>query len=388
METQLVAEGHVKLEVPELSLFRTAAGDYAPSLTPVFYNPRMELCRDISVAVAQVMAGKLGKLLICDPLSGVGVRGIRYAKEVKDVSEVVANDRSLPAYQLILHNIKLNRMEGLVEARQGDANALLSENRGRFNFIDLDPFGSPAPFLEAACASIGRRGMLAITATDTAPLCGAGVRACLRRYGAQPLKTEYCRELGVRILTGFAQRVAGKHELALVPTLSHATQHYFRVYLWAERGTAKVDETLKKQGYVSHCFRCDRRFTTTGAIPKLPATCSCGGELSHAGPLWLGPLAEKELAENVVKDLERGSFRQVARELSLMTRCVEEAGGPPTFYEINEIARREKCQPPKIAKVIEGLETKGYFASRTHFLETGFRTSAPIDEISETFKSD
>jgi tRNA (guanine26-N2/guanine27-N2)-dimethyltransferase len=229
--------------------------------------------------------------------------------------------------------------------------------------------------------------MLAITATDTAPLCGAGARACLRRYGAQPLRTEYCRELGVRILTGFAQRVAGKHELALTPAFSHATQHYFRVYMWAGKGTTKADETLKKQGYISHCFRCDRRFTTTGLAPKLPANCSCGGELSHAGPLWLGQLAEKELAENVAKNLERRSFRQVAREIFLATRCAGEADGPPTFYEIDELARREKCQPPKIAKVIEGLKIKGHFASRTHFSETGFKTDAPMEEITEVIKN-
>jgi len=387
METQLVVEGQVKLEVPELSLFRTAAGDYAPSLAPVFYNPRMELCRDISVAVAQVMAGKLGRLLVCDPLSGVGARGIRYAREVKGASNVVANDRSPLAYGLILYNIKLNKMEGLIEANQGDANALLSGTRGRFNFVDLDPFGSPAPFLDAACSSMGRHGMLAITATDTAPLCGAGARACLRKYGAQPLRTEYCRELGVRILTGFAQRVAGKHEIALTPVLSHATQHYFRIYMLAEKGTTKVDATMKKQGYISHCFRCDRRFTTAGLVPKLPAACSCGGELSHAGPLWLGPLMGEEFSENVVKDLERRSFRQVTKEISLVARCVEEADGPPTFYEINELARREKCQPPKIAKVIEGLKIKRHFASRTHFSETGFKTDAPMEEITEVIKN-
>jgi len=387
MKTQLAVEGRTELEVPELSSFRAPAGDYVPSLTPVFYNPKMELCRDISVAAAQAVVGKLGKILACDPLAGVGVRGIRYAKEVNGVSKVVINDRSPLSYELILHNLKLNNVGDIAEASKGDANALLWANQGRFNFIDVDPFGSPAPFLDAACASMGRQGMLAITATDTAPLCGSGVRACLRKYGAQPLRTEYCKEIGVRILTGFAQRAAGKHELSLVPILSHATQHYFRLYMWAEKGTTKVDETLKNQGYISHCFRCGRRVATSGPVPRLPAVCSCGERLSHAGPLWLGPLVKREFAENVVKELEHRSFKQVPREISLIARCAEEADGPPTFYEVNEVARRERRQPPKIVKVIERLKTNGRFASRTHFSDTGFKTDASIEEIAEIFKS-
>jgi tRNA (guanine26-N2/guanine27-N2)-dimethyltransferase len=82
MQNQVIIEGNTKLEVPDLLKFRTPAGDYAPSLTKVFYNPRMELCRDLSVSVVQVLADELGSIRVCDPLAGVGARGIRYAKEV------------------------------------------------------------------------------------------------------------------------------------------------------------------------------------------------------------------------------------------------------------------------------------------------------------------
>jgi tRNA (guanine26-N2/guanine27-N2)-dimethyltransferase len=229
MSTQFITEGWTKLEVPELARFRTRAGDYAPSLAPVFYNPHMELCRDISVSAVQVLADELGSLRVCDPLAGVGARGLRYAKEVKGDVTVVVNDRSREAFELIKRNVELNGLTSIVDARNEDANVLLLGGRGKFDFVDLDPFGSPAPFVDAACAALARRGVLAVTATDTAPLSGTHARACLRRYGAKPLKTEYCHELGIRILIGFAQRVAGKHELALAPVLAHATRHYFRV---------------------------------------------------------------------------------------------------------------------------------------------------------------
>jgi len=386
MLTQFITEGTTKLEVPELEHFRTRAGDYAPSLAPVFYNPHMELSRDISVSAVQVLAGELGSIRVCDPLAGVGARGLRYAKEVKGIAKVIANDRSREAFELVKRNVELNGLASLVEIRNEDANVLLWENRGRFNFVDLDPFGSPAPFVDAACAALARRGMLAITATDTAPLSGTHTKACLRRYGARPIKTEYCHELGIRILVGFVQRVAGKHELALTPMLAHATRHYFRVYLRARRSPSTADELLAEQGHVSHCIACGRREFTQGMAVELPNICECGGRFAHAGPLWLGRLMDQMFIREISRDLLRRNFKLGQQELVLLNQCAEEADGPPTFYDMHELARRAGVSPPKIIGLIGKLRGRGHFASRTHFSGTGFRTNAPMDEIVKIFK--
>jgi len=384
ISTQLVREGATELEVPELERFRTPAGDYAPSLTKVFYNPLMEFCRDISVCAFQVVAGEFPKLWICDPLAGVGARGLRYAKEVKGVGRVVLNDRSCEAVELVKRNLELNSLTN-VEVREEDANALLWEHRGRFHIVDLDPFGSPAPFVDAACASLTPNGVLALTATDTAPLSGTRVKACMRRYGARSLRTEYCHELGVRILAGFCQRVGGKHELALTPLLAHATRHYFRLYLSARRGARAADEVLAGQGYVSHCRACGRRVLSKGIVTELPSECGCGGKLEHAGPLWLGQLWDKGFIERVARELANRDFKLKWQELELLNLCAGEAGGPPTFYDAHEVARRAGVSPPKLGKALEGLRARGYFASRTHFSGTGIRSDAPFDEVMAAF---
>ncbi len=44
--------------------------------------------------------------------------------------------------------------------------------RDRFSIIDLDPYGSPTPFLDAAVQSVADGGLLCITCTDMAVLCG------------------------------------------------------------------------------------------------------------------------------------------------------------------------------------------------------------------------
>jgi tRNA (guanine26-N2/guanine27-N2)-dimethyltransferase len=385
MSTQFIIEGKTKLEVPELKAFQTPTGDYAPSLTRVFYNPHMELCRDISVSALQVLADELSSIRVCDPLAGVGARGLRYAKEVRGILKVVVNDRSREATELIKSNVELNGLSTSVEVLNEDANVLLWSYRPKFHVVDIDPFGSPAPFIDAACAALARKGMLAITATDTAPLSGAYPKACIRRYGAKPLRTEYCHELGVRILIGFCQRVAGRHELALAPLLAHATRHYFRVYMRAVRGPKRADEILAQQGYVSHCKACGRR-TTSLNIAELPNACECGEKLNHAGPMWLGQIMDRGFVQRVISDLASRNFKLSQQEIALLSRCIEEADGPPTFYDVNEVAGRAKISPPKLAEIIARLRKQGYFASRTHFSGTGLRTDAPLNEIISALK--
>jgi len=367
------------MEVPELSRYRVSPNEYVPSLAPVFFNPLMELSRDISVSAVQVSSDEMGGLRICDPLAGVGARALRYAKEVEGTF-VVANDRSPLAEELIRRNVELNGLRN-VEIHRRDANALLADYRPRFHIVDLDPFGSPAPFIDAASSALLPGGMLFVTATDTAPLCGAHPRACLRRYAARPLRTEYCKELGLRILIGFCQRVAAKRDLALVPVLAYSVRHYFRVHMRVRRGARLADDVLSEQGYVSHCRECGERVITRGLVAHLPGECECGGKLQHAGPLWLGKLADKVFVRRVLGDLSRRGFRLSSREMGLLNRCAEEAGGPPTFYDLHRLARMVRTSPPRIRRVIVALRSRGYFASRTHLSGVGVRTDAPRDLV-------
>ncbi|MCK4474912.1 hypothetical protein KAU30_03625, partial [Candidatus Bathyarchaeota archaeon] len=51
--TEIIREGEVKVLVPKLSAFVKSPSEYAPSKAPVFYNPVMELNRDIAVLALQ-----------------------------------------------------------------------------------------------------------------------------------------------------------------------------------------------------------------------------------------------------------------------------------------------------------------------------------------------
>ena len=61
--------------------------------------------------------------------------------------------------------------------------------------IDLDPYGSAVPFLDAAVQAVEDGGLLLVTCTDMAVLCGAHAESCHAKYGAMTVKAKYCHEM-------------------------------------------------------------------------------------------------------------------------------------------------------------------------------------------------
>ena len=74
----------------------------------------------------------------------------------------------------------------------------------RFTIIDIDPYGSPASFLDGAVQAVDDGGLLCITCTDMAGLCGNHGEASFAKYGAMPLKSKCCHEIvsGILIFIG------------------------------------------------------------------------------------------------------------------------------------------------------------------------------------------
>jgi len=382
--TEFVREGMVEVLVPKLSAFVERPGDYAPSKAPVFYNPMMELNRDIAVVALQAYQRRVGReLVVCEPLAGCGVRGVRFAVEVEGISQVVMNDINPRAFELARFNVRHNQLDGRVLVFNEDANLLLSRYaspKRRFDFIDIDPFGSPAPFLDSAIRAVRRGGMLALTATDTAPLCGVHPKACLRKYGGWPLRTEYCRELAVRLLIGLLATSAAKYDIGIEVLFSHGTDHYVRTYALLHHGARRADESLQKMGYILHCFKCLHREAFRGISPPLRCP-ECGGPLSVAGPLWLGPLMEGDFCLLMEGEAEKKVLGRKRRVLRLLSIARSEVGAPITYYVVDEVCDMLNVSVPPLMEVVRRLREEGYQAAPTHFDGRGFKTDAPAHEV-------
>ncbi|MGB9854366.1 MAG: tRNA (guanine(10)-N(2))-dimethyltransferase [Candidatus Bathyarchaeales archaeon] len=385
--TEVVEEGEVKVLVPKLEAFVEKPQDYAPSKAPVFYNPVMELNRDFAVLAMQAYQRMVNReITICEPLAGCGIRGIRFAKEVVGVKNVLINDINEKAFQLAKYNIELNRLNERVNARNADANFLLAcygAPRKRFDAVDIDPFGSPTPFMDSAIRAIRDGGFLALTATDMAPLCGVYPKACLRKYGGKPLRTEYCHEIAVRLVIGCLAATAAKYEIGVNPLFSYSTDHYLRVYAVLQHGAEKADRSLSKMGYILHCFKCFHRETLNrNSLIRHGGKCpECGSKLDLAGPLWLGKLFNKEfcvLMENEAKERKLKFKRKIQKILALIK---EECDAPAAYYVLDKLCDEINLPVPSAKKVLYLLKEKGFQASLTHFNPKGIRTNASSAEV-------
>ncbi|HEB37811.1 MAG TPA: tRNA (guanine(10)-N(2))-dimethyltransferase [Thermoplasmatales archaeon] len=362
MKTRIVKEGETEFYVPEGKESKKGPGKKVNG----FYNPSMELNRDISILVVQWLTKISQKpLKILDGLAASGARGIRIANEVKGDFEVIINDWKKEAYMLIKKNIQHNKLKNAI-AKCENVNKLLHENR--FDYIDIDPYGTPVPYIDAAIKGIKTNGIIAVTATDTATLCGIYPKTCIRRYFSVPFHSYIMHEVGLRILIGYICREAAKYDRGIEVLLSYATDHYMRIYVKILRGAKRADESLEKVKSVDVS-------DYTNNITKM-----------EAGPLWTGNLHKRDVLKAIEKNLGNivlGTKRDIEK---LLQRMFQEIDMPLFFYSIDHLSSKLKISPPKLSYVLKELNRRGYSVSRTQFGDTSFKTTAPIEIVYNVFK--
>lgn len=365
MTLDRVHEGSTDLLVPR-SFCRKGPGK---NTGEVFYNRQMEFGRDVSVVLARAVFRNGDRVL--DGLAATGARGIRMANESSTGASFFLNDRNEEAFDLMRRNVELNGLTDDVSLSCMDLRALLSEER--FAYIDIDPFGTPVEFIDAALQSCRGGGIVAVTATDTAPLCGTYPRTTLRRYGARALRNSFCHETGLRILLGYMAREAAKHDRGCAPLLCYSADHYVRCHLRIEKGARKADDTLGKLGYLLY----DPKTLSRKAVSERPAE----GDV-FAGPLWTGDIHDPETIASLKPTSELGCSRRLEKMVALWQG---ELGLPPLHYVVDELARMTKCHPPKMSVLVDTLRETGSRAALTHFDPKGFKTDRPFDEVVRGF---
>ncbi len=336
-----------------------------PGSGPVFYNTRMEMNRDATVLLLAVLKPQS----YLDAMGASGARGLRVAHEVG--IPVTINDWNAKAVDLARQNVEALGLAA--EVTHSDANVLMS---GRtFDAVDLDPFGTPAPFVDSAARSAGN--YLFVTATDTAPLCGAHLKAGMRRYFSRPRNTEYHAEVGLRTLLGFVVREVIKYDRGVEPIFCYAHEHFHRLHLRLRYGAAAADRALARMGYVMQCGNCLYRSEQAGMLPE-PEECPlCGANLVPVGPLWTGRINDDATLAAMQEALPSVTAGTGARIGRLLATCRQELD-TSSHYDYHVIAKRLRVSPGGIETVIERLRALGYRASRAHYSGTALKTDAPL----------
>lgn len=331
----------------------------------VFFHPGRAFGRDVSVLYLAAVARP--GLRALDGLTGSGALAARWRTEVRGGHRLTANDRDVRAVAVARRNLPSD-----VRVTQRPLAELLGEEA--FDLVDLDPFGSPVPFLDAACRALAGGGHLLVTATDTMALAGVQAALCRRRYAAWPMPGELQHEIGLRILVGAVASAAARRGLTARPGFVYARGHWYGAGCAIAPGAPAGDQL----GFARRCAACWTREVLAG--PDRPLRCGrCGAVAGAAGPLWAGPLWDRGLVERMLADPRPlAAAAEVGRALR---GWLEEAAGPPLFYDVHAAAARLGASAPRLDRLLERLRSSGFQAARTHFARSGVRTDAPAEEF-------
>ncbi len=359
----------------------------------VFYNEKMEINRDITNIAIMAFNRLINQnaLVIVDSMAASGISSIRILKECKNVKKIYINDINPMAIELIKQNIQLNNLkdkESLIEISKKRANFLFSElalmkKNEKPDVISIDPFGTPNFYIDSAFKAIKlRNGLMCITAIDTPVLFGIKAKACHRKYMSKSLHTEYCKEIGARILIYFISRIGTINNLGIEPLLTFYSNHFIRFFGLTFRQKDRIFDNIKTYGYIIHCSHCGYRSSFPSNILKILKKCpACGKnqKLDYAGPLWLGNLHRIDFIQEMISLNEKLDYKNKNRIKKTLDFTVEENEMPITYYNLHKLSEELKLPNiPKIEKIINIIKEKNFKASRTHFDFLSIKTNMDI----------
>ncbi|MGQ9514303.1 MAG: hypothetical protein ACUVTL_04555 [Thermoproteota archaeon] len=381
-EVDEVREGLAVLLVPRLEMYRQSPSEYVPSRTPVFYNPLMKENRDLAIAFLKQMRRISGEEVIFgEPLTGTGVRGIRAVLEA-GVEHAWINDISKIATRIAKVNVQRNRVESFVTIENLEANIFSLNHYSEFNFLDLDPFGSPSPYLESSIRAVRDGGIIAVTATDTATLCGVYPDKAKARYGGRSLKTIFPKEFAARLLIYGIVSVAARIGIGAEPLLSCASRNYVRTYCRLRRGNREATKAMAETGHILYCQSCFHREGLRMEKFREVASLSCpicGQTMELAGPIWLGEHSDQSIVKLILAQTDESimepKMMKILRLISL------EDTGTLGSYPIPKISKYCRRPPPSKNFLMSRLKTAGIEACESSFEENAIKTKADINQI-------
>ena len=368
----------------------------------VFYNQKMEINRDISnlAIIAYNRLVNQNPLVIVDSMAASGISSIRILKECNNIKKIYINDINPIAVNLIKKNLLLNRIDNHpahVEVSGKEANLLFSEiaqkayissdiNSQKPNIISIDPFGTPNLYIDGAFKAIQKvDGLLCITATDTAVLFGVRPKSCIRKYMSKPLHTDFCKEIGARILIYFISRIANINKMGIIPLLTFYSSHFIRVFCLTFKNRNKISQYFKNYGYLIHCNNCGYHSTFRDNILKLPnhcPICKRDNHIEYAGPLWINEICDLRFVKETILLNQELQYRNKKKMSKILNFIQEEINMPPFYYNIHKLSKNLKLtNVPKLDDLLLKIKEKGYQASRTHFDFLSIKTNLDIISI-------
>ncbi len=372
--------------------FITNSEDKISKDMPIFYNPIMQLNRDISLVVMSAFFkdSKHEHPSVALPMEASGIRAARILNELVRTNllipkKILINDLSQDAINYAKENIELNIKEipedilPEIQFSALDASIFLRMQHP-LDYIDLDPFGTPNPFLDSAVQKLARGGLIAVTATDTSALAGTYPKATAKKYWSTPTRTWLMHDAGMRILIRKVQLIGAQYDKGLYPVLSMSTDHYYRIFFRCAQSHTDVHTILAQHQYLQVCNSCHEFFTSKESFESCK---KCSQITSFAGPLWIGIMHDTKLVDasiEIAKHFDEKKHRAMHKLLlAIKEECKINTVG---HYDLHILAGLHKMQPPKRDDVIAIL---GNYACKSqydgHFIKTELSSEKIVEAM-------
>ena len=403
-EAEIVLEGRTEHRLPpakegrtEKQLERHGKGPADRAHRSAFHNPAMADCRTRSVLLMDYMLDdewfNKPKIHTIDALCATGSRINRWLTELpKEKAErllITGADLDEEALEYAQQNCPG------VEFRNEDSRQVLLSSG--WQWVDIDPFGSPVPFLDSAMQSSARRAVMEITATDTAALTGSSARACLRRYGAKIRTDQMAHDSALRLLMATVARTAATHDRCIIPLLSSWDSHHIRVSVKVHRSIQAANALEEQLGWrvampTSEELQasCEAGLHPQGSEGSQPF---CLLPYSHpvrrndrriSGPLWTGPLFDQDVLESMTVERATELCGEDAEVAVRHWVGEAELARVPTLIITDMLPKFcEVTGPPKMADLVAGLKDAGYKAAVARWGAPAIRTDAPWPVVLE-----
>lgn len=387
---------------------------------------------------------------ILDALSATGLRALRYAREIPTATTITANDLSPSATASIKLNAEHNKLSGKINPTTSDAIEHMHRAAARaaggpmhYHVIDLDPYGTAAPFLDAAVRAIVDGGLLCVTCTDSGVFAALGyLEKTYSQYGGLPLKGPHAHEGGLRLILHAIATSAARYGLAIEPLLSLSIDFYARVFVrihhspvdvkflasksmvvyscdagcgaWSVQYLARAREKKAKNGDIFYNF-------TPALAPSANTHCEhCGFKTHQAGPMWGGPLHNTHFIRRILDmlpTLDKSIYGTIPRIQGMLSVALDEtledplsssttelvdsseaSTGPippthsatraqhPFFFLPSALSRVLHCVSPSDAALRGALTGLGYRTTRSHTKAGSICTDAPWSVVWEVMR--
>ena len=421
--------------------------DISPN--PLFDRPSRETSADVIVDQGfhekrqvhkeeEDIAGKTkSPFRILDALSATGLRALRYAKEIPMVTSITANDLSHSATTSITLNVQHNQVSEKINVTTGDAVDHMHRTRSKrcqYQVIDLDPYGTSAPFLDAAVQAVVDGGLLCVTCTDAGVFASVGyLEKTYSQYGGLPLKGPHAHEGGLRLILHSIATSAARYGYAIEPLLSLSIDFYARIFVrihhspmqvkflasktmvvyscdhgcgaWKTQFLAKARERKARNGDVFHTFK-------SALGPSANPHCEhCDFKTHQAGPMWGGPLHNPHFVQHtldILPSLNNDIYGTIPRIEGMLSLALNESldvpdtsldsarpipplnpasrATHPFFFVPNVLTKIMHTTCPPDAAVRGALLHLGYRTTRSHTKAGSICTDAPWDVIWEIMR--